>query len=162
MYCKSTCECRRSTHHLQTHDVADTMTSSTQRQVVDDAHIERVATLSFEQVAPGHAAYLRDLKRSGFEPRVVYDIGACVLHWTTFARTLWPDARYYAFDAFDRAEFLYKRAGVEYHMGVLSDRDGREVEFYQNDAQPGGNSYYREIGCGHMSDALFPSDRRAP
>lgn len=127
------------------------------RRPVDDAHIEHIHNMQrFEQAAPGHAAYLVNLKNSGFEPRVIYDIGACVLHWTTFAKTLWPDARFIVFDAFDRAEFLYKRAGLEYHMGVLSDRDGREVEFYQNDSQPGGNSYYREIGCGALSDSLFP------
>ena len=34
---------------------------------------------------------------SGFEPAVIYDIGACVLHWTQEAKKLWPDA-------FDQAE----------------------------------------------------------
>lgn len=124
--------------------------------VVDDAHYKHLATALFQQMAPDHCAYLIALKQRGFEPRVVYDIGACVLHWTTFAKTLWPDARFIVFDAFDRAEFLYKQEGLEYHMGVLSDVDGRVVEFYQNDVQPGGNSYYREVGCGVLSEQLFP------
>lgn len=123
---------------------------------VDDAHLERIAAHHFQDGAPGHCAYLRQLKAGGFEPQVIYDIGACVLHWTTYARSLWPDARIIVFDAFDRAEFLYRRSGLEYHMGVLSDTDGRVVEFYQSDAQPGGNSYYREIGCGQLSAELFP------
>lgn len=124
--------------------------------IVADSHLERIACHSFLEMAPKHCSYLRELKEAGFEPRVVYDIGACVLHWTTYAKSLWPQARFIVFDAFDRAEFMYKRAGLEYHMGVLSDVDGRVVEFYQSDAQPGGNSYYREIGCGEMSNALFP------
>lgn len=123
---------------------------------MNDADLEHLAAKPFLDMAPNHCAYLRKLKADGFEPRVIYDIGACVLHWTTYARSLWPDARFFVFDAFDRAEFLYKRAGVEYHMGVLSDVEGRVVEFYQCDAQPGGNSYYREIGCGQVSDQLFP------
>lgn len=118
--------------------------------------LERLAGISFETSAAGHSAYLRSLKASGFEPQVVYDIGACVLTWTTFARTLWPNARFIVFDGFEAAEFLYQRSGLEYHMGVLSDHDGREVEFYKNDHDPGGNSYYREIGCGDLSAQLFP------
>lgn len=123
---------------------------------VDDDHIQRIAAHDYMHMAPNHCAYLRKLKEAGFEPSVVYDIGACVLHWTTYAKNLWPNARFIVFDAFDRAEFLYKEAGLEYHMGVLSDVDGRMVEFYQSDAQPGGNSYYREIGCGQVSADLFP------
>jgi hypothetical protein len=29
-------------------------------------------------------------------------------------------------------------------MGVLSNEAGKEVDFYQNDYHPGGNSYYKE------------------
>ena len=44
----------------------------------------------------------------------------------------------------DSAEFLYKERGMKYHVGVLSDETGKEVNFYQNDVHPGGNSYYKE------------------
>jgi hypothetical protein len=47
------------------------------------------------------------------------------------------------FDAMDSVEFLYKEAGLKYHIGVLSDSE-RVVDFYQNDIHPGGNSYYLE------------------
>lgn len=126
-------------------------------RVVEDSHYEHLASMAFETSSPEHSAYLRALKNSGFTPLVVYDIGACVLQWTTFAKSLWPDARFVVFDAFDRAEFLYRRAGLEYHMGVISDTDGHKVQFYKNDEQPSGSSYYREIGCGAVSDALFPA-----
>lgn len=124
--------------------------------VVNDAYVQRMSSQSFRDMVPNHCAYLQSLKDDGFEPKVIYDVGACVLHWTQYAKTLWPNAHYILFDAFTRAEFLYKAAGLDYHMGVLSDTDGRIVDFYQNDAEPGGNSYYREIGCGATSDRVFP------
>lgn len=90
-----------------------------------------------------HVAYLKRLKAEGFEPKVIYDIGSCVLHWTNEVKKLWPDATIILFDAFAEAEFLYK--GYDYYIGVLSDEE-KEVDFYQNEYHPGGNSYYREIG----------------
>ncbi|MBD1218449.1 MAG: FkbM family methyltransferase [Aphanizomenon flos-aquae Clear-A1] len=101
-----------------------------------------------------HKDYLRNLKASGFEPKVIYDIGACVLHWTKFAQELWPEAEIILFDAFQPAEFLYPPH--RYNIGVLSDQDNKEVKFYQNDMLPGGNSYYREIGC--QGGRFFPED----
>lgn len=91
-----------------------------------------------------HIDYLIKLKEGGFEPKVIYDIGSCVLHWTNQAKKIWPNARYILFDAFSPAEFLYD--GYDYHIGVLSDEE-KKVKFYQNNYLPTGNSYYREIGC---------------
>lgn len=91
-----------------------------------------------------HAKYLQKLKNEGLEPKVIYDIGSCVLHWTNEAKNAWKDAKYILFDAFEPAEFLYE--GYDYHIGVLSDST-KTVEWWQNDMIPGGNSYYREIGC---------------
>jgi FkbM family methyltransferase len=78
------------------------------------------------------------------DPKVIYDIGANCLHWTKAASRVWPDAQYIAFEATDSLEFLYWEAGMKYHMGVLSDVSGKEVNFYQNDEAPSGNSYYKE------------------
>jgi FkbM family methyltransferase len=77
-------------------------------------------------------------------PKVIYDIGACVLHWTNEAKRIWPDAEYVVFEAMPECEFLYKENKLQYHIGVLSDTTGKTVEFYQNTYHPGGNSYYRE------------------
>ena len=93
---------------------------------------------------PAHINYLNKLKDEGLQPKVIYDIGACVLHWTDRVRTIWPDAEVIAFEAADVHEFLYQEAGIKYHIGVLSDQSGKEVNFYQNNEAPGGNSYYRE------------------
>ena len=93
---------------------------------------------------PPHIEYLNKLKNEGLEPMVVYDIGACVLHWTDRVKQIWPNAEVIAFEAADVHEFLYQESGIRYHIGVLSDESGKEVNFYQNDEAPGGNSYYRE------------------
>jgi len=105
-------------------------------------HLERIH--NNQPIPQNHVTYLKYLKSTGFEPKVIYDIGSCVLHWTKIAKTIWPDATYILFDAFAPAEFLYK--GYDYHIGVLSDTDNKPIQFYQNDYSPGGNSYYREIG----------------
>lgn len=93
-----------------------------------------------------HVVYLQKLKNSGFEPKIIYDIGACVLNWTTEAKIIWPNARIIVFDAFDKAIFLYKEKNLDYVVGVLTNLDNKIVSYYQNDWYPGGNSYYKEIG----------------
>ena len=93
---------------------------------------------------PAHIDYLIKLRDEGEQPKVIYDIGACVLHWTDRVRKIWPEAEVIAFEAADVHEFLYQEAGVKYFIGVLSDQSGKEVDFYQNNEAPGGNSYYRE------------------
>jgi len=92
-----------------------------------------------------HTDYLVKIRdQYNYNPIVVYDIGACVLHWTKAAKKVWVNAEVVAFDAMDSAEILYQEAGMKYNIGLLSDTDGREIEFYQNDFDPGGNSYYVE------------------
>jgi FkbM family methyltransferase len=65
---------------------------------------------------------------------------------------IWPDAEVILFDAFEPAAFLYERH--RHWVGVLSDQDGRQVNFYQNELSPAGNSYYRELPCAKGD--LFP------
>ena len=105
----------------------------------------RLRDLGSQRLLPvDHANYLVKLKDSGFEPKIIFDIGACVLHWTNEAQRIWTDAEYIAFEAMDSCEFLYQERGLQYHMGLLSNESGKEVDFYQNDYHPGGNSYYIE------------------
>lgn len=105
-----------------------------------------------------HVDYMWGLKASGFEPRVIYDIGACVLHWAREARKVWPGAIIIAFDANEKMEFLYRH--VPYHIGVLGKRSGDVVDWYANPDYPTGNSYYREVGF--RDGALFPLGSSVP
>ena len=128
----------------------------TQKKTTEDNIKNHLKDLSTHYSLPeSHIQYLNELKQNGFEPKVIYDIGSCVLHWTKEAKKLWPDATYILFDAFSQAEFLYE--GYDYHIGVLSDNDNNVVKFYQNEYLPTGNSYYREIGC--ENGKYFPEDK---
>lgn len=98
----------------------------------------------WEDGQPDHTKYLSKLKESGLDPKVIYNVGACVLHWHDRAKSLWPNAEFIAFEASPKLEFLYKEENIKYHIGVLSDKTGREVDFFENERFPGGNSYYRE------------------
>ncbi len=103
-----------------------------------------------------HKNYLRTMSNN-FKPQVIYDIGSSTLHWTKVAHAVWPNSKIILFDAVNTVEFLYKKFGYEYHIGVLSDSDDKIVKFYNNDKWPGGNSYYKEIGGG-TPDYFFPED----
>lgn len=83
------------------------------------------------------------LKRLDCTPKVIYDIGSAVLHWTNVAKNIWPYSKFILFEAMDEVEFLYK--DYDYNLGVLSNIE-KEVEFYQRPMDPGGNSYYKEVG----------------
>ena len=105
----------------------------------------RLRELGSQRLLPQqHVQYLSYLAANGVVPEVIYDVGACVLHWTNEAQRIWPRAKIYAFEAMSSCEFLYQERGMDYHMSVLSDTDGKVIDFYQNEQHPGGNSYYRE------------------
>jgi FkbM family methyltransferase len=92
-----------------------------------------------------HTDYLIRIRDEfGVKPRIIYDIGGSVLHWTTRAKQIWPDSQYIVFEAVDQVEFLYKEHDIEYHLGFIGDTDDKQIEFYQNLNNPGGNSRYRE------------------
>lgn len=98
-----------------------------------------------------HVNRLKKLKVDGFNPKIIYDIGSSVLHWTNIAKKIWPEAEIICFDAFDNYEFLYQKYNIPYHIGVLTDDDKKEITFYQSDIHLNGNSYYKE-----NNDTIFP------
>lgn len=110
------------------------------------SHIpQRLAELSAQPLLPeSHVRFLYELRDSGVQPDVIYDVGACVLHWYSQAVQVWPHAVYHVCEAMHSVEFLYKQHDLKYHLGVLSNSDRRTVTFWQNDQHPGGNSYYKE------------------
>jgi FkbM family methyltransferase len=115
--------------------------------VVDQpkSHLKRVA--ENDLLPKEHADYLR---RMGISPKVVYDIGACVQHWTRKAKEVWPEAKYYLFDATKSVEPFLKTDS--YAIAVLSDTDGKLIDFYEDSDNPGGNSYYKET-TGAFNDS---------
>jgi FkbM family methyltransferase len=92
-----------------------------------------------------YVSFLYKLKSYyNFEPKVCYDIGSCVLHWTRHAENIWKNTKIILFDAFEPCKILYQ--GYDYSMGPLSNIDYNPIKFYQHDLHFGGNSYYREVG----------------
>ncbi len=92
-----------------------------------------------------HINYLKQLSND-FQPMVIYDIGACVLKWAKIAKDIWKESEIILFEAMDEVEDLYKEYNYRYNIGVITDIDNKQIEFYQNNNEPGGNSYYKEIG----------------
>ena len=98
------------------------------------------------------AVYAEYLKTMNINPKVIYDIGACVLHWTRKAKEAWPSANYFLFDANEQVEPILKESGHPYWIDVLTDVDGRELTFYKKTDNLGGNSYYKE-NTEHYSES---------
>ena len=91
-----------------------------------------------------HVDYLYSMMLNGTQPKVIYDIGACVMHWTKEARKIWPDSKIIMFDGMNHAEFLYKESGLDYYCdGPVGDFT-RWVKYYENPDLPAGNSVYKE------------------
>ena len=101
-----------------------------------------------------HVNYLYRLRDTfNFHPKVIYDIGSCVLHWTKHAHRVWPDAKIIAFDGLRWTRSVcekYKEdVGVDkfdYHLDVLSHEDFVCVRWHESVQFPSGCSYYKEIG----------------
>lgn len=130
-----------------------------------DPVLRRLRELHDQPLLPQqHVDYLWAMKLAqNIEPRVIYDIGACVLHWTNRAKEVWPDAKIIPFEAMEAVEPLYRDAGFkDFAVGcVLSDITGEEVEFYENLEHPGGNSLYKENNeLSPLADQLFPEDKK--
>lgn len=116
-------------------------------------HLKKISKHSV--MPPEHQRILIKLRDEfNFHPKVCYDIGSSVLHWTQVAEKVFPDSKIVLFDAFQPAEILY--TDYDYHIGLLSNTDNKEMKFYQNDYYPGGNSYYQEIG--YDNSKFFPKE----
>ena len=118
--------------------------------------LQRLKELEGQRLLPKtHVDYLANLSKE-ITPAVIYDIGACVLHWTNEAKRIWPMSKFVVFEAMTECEPIYKEHRLDYSVGVLSDEDGKVVEFYQNTTHPGGNSYYKENSeVNPNADAYF-------
>ena len=123
---------------------------STRNELKHNPHLYAMSL--WDALPRPHVDFLNYMKDTlQFEPKVIYDIGACVLHWTKEAKKIWPKSQIVLFDAMDATEFLYQ--DHLYHVGLLSNEDGNPLKFYENLIEPGGNSYYKE-----NNDIIFPEN----
>ena len=108
-------------------------------QRLEKTHLEKIAEMDL--LPEAHSEYLT---RMNIEPKVIYDLGACVLHWTRKAKEVWPDAKYHLVDGAKSVMPFLKNSGDEWQIAILGDKEGHEVDFYEDTENPGGNSYYKE------------------
>jgi len=119
---------------------------------VIDTRLHHLAEI--DDLPEDHVQYLYFLRdHCNFQPRVIYDIGSCVLHWTKVAHRVWPKAKIIAFDGLRHVTFLHERHKHEvgedrfdYHIDVLSHEDRLGVRWHENPLFPSGCSYYKEVG----------------
>jgi FkbM family methyltransferase len=106
---------------------------------------------------PAHQEYLFKLRDEfNFNPKTIWDVGACVLHWEVIAKEVWPNSEYVLFDAMEESEELFQETNHRYCIGVFSEEDDKDVTFFKNVTFPGGNSYYMENPKhSGMAEALF-------
>jgi FkbM family methyltransferase len=88
-----------------------------------------------------HIEYLKSID---YYPKVIYDIGSAVLHWTKEAKKIWSNSIYYNFEAVLQVEEFYLEYGSTFSLNVFSDMDDKELIFYNHPLYLGGNSYYKE------------------
>lgn len=129
-----------------------------------DPVLRRLRELHDQPLLPmQHVEYLWSMKQGlGVEPKVIYDIGACVLHWTNRAKEVWPNAQIIPIEAMDEVAVLYQEKGLERYVSncVLSDKE-ETVEFYENLEHPGGNSIYKENAeLSPLAEQLFPEEKK--
>ena len=124
---------------------------------------QRLRALHDQRLLPrDHIEYLKDMRDTGVRPKVIYDIGACVLHWTNEAKQVWPDAEIIPFEAMKEVDFLYREAGFKnYAVGCLISDKMEEVDFYENLEHPGGNSIFKENPeLSPLANELFPDNKK--
>jgi FkbM family methyltransferase len=90
---------------------------------------------------------LRRLEGQGFTPTVLLDVGAYEGEWTRLAKSFWPKAPTYMFEAQSaKMPALDKVAaslqGVRYENVLLGAEDGKEATFFEMET---GSSVYSEM-----------------
>src|SRR6266404_4353045 len=84
---------------------------------------------------PSHSWSFTNARRNGFNPAVIYDIGAYTGSWTTEIMEYFPDARYYLFEGQPSKETHLQQLkkefpqSVDYQIGLLGANDGEKVIF---------------------------------
>ena len=85
------------------------------------------------------------LKKNGFHPRRILDIGANVCQTADIMREVWPSADIMLFEGNENVEPLYIQKRFNYQIKLLGSFNG-SVDFYSTKWSPicSGNSIYRE------------------
>ncbi|MBA3815269.1 MAG: FkbM family methyltransferase [Parachlamydiaceae bacterium] len=88
-----------------------------------------------------HPARLELLKKKGFNPQVIYDIGAFRGMWSLEMQPVFPKANFFLFEANDNNESYLKRLSFPFFIAALGDREDKAT-FYSNNST--GDSLLKE------------------
>jgi FkbM family methyltransferase len=88
-----------------------------------------------------HCERLQLLKAKGFEPKVIYDIGAFRGEWSTQLQGVFPQSDFFLFEANKNNEPYLKRLGFPYFIELLGN-EHKKTLFYSIDGT--GDSVFRE------------------
>lgn len=88
-----------------------------------------------------HYDRLHFLKDKGFEPKVIYDIGAYRGFWSLQIKEVFPQAKFYLFEANENNRIFLQLTHLPFYFAVLGNKE-QLVTFYTNDST--GDSLFRE------------------
>jgi hypothetical protein len=73
----------------------------------------RLRELSNQDLLPlSHQRYLEKISGEMNPPKIIYDIGSCVMHWSKHAKRVWPNSEVISFEAMEEVKFLYEEKDI--------------------------------------------------
>lgn len=93
------------------------------------------------EIVVSHKERLSLLKKQGFQPRVVYDIGAYRGSWSQEIEKVFGGAKFFLFEANESNKVFLQQQPFPYFLAALSDREG-VATFYANNSS--GDSLFKE------------------
>jgi FkbM family methyltransferase len=80
---------------------------------------------------------LRNIKKNGFEPKVIYDVGAYQGEWSISALNIFPNAKVWMFEGQANKEAYLKKvsqkSNVNYVISLLGAEDNKAVYFSESE-----------------------------
>jgi len=101
----------------------------------------------FDLGLPSHQGVLRNMRRAGFLPRSVVDVGANRGNWSRMASEIYPEANFFLFEANRQYEASLRDAcrsiaNSEYRIDLLGATSGELVAFH---VMGDGSSVFPEV-----------------
>lgn len=94
-----------------------------------------------QKIELSHASRLNVLKDQGFQPKVIYDIGAHRGSWSCEVEQVFKEARFYLFEANESQKPYLAKLSHPFYIAVLGDRND-VVTFFCNNST--GDSLLKE------------------
>jgi len=122
----------------------------TENSFSNDSPVSTNSTLLFKK--------LKSLKNKGYNPDLIFDIGAHKGTWTAETITVFPEAQYYLFEAntYDELNKLSK-SNIKVFSNIILNSDNIEVPWFNNSST--GDSIFKENT--HFYTNITPLTRKS-